>query len=180
MDRVADGGIGWRQDLVDSLADLGIFWLDPCRKPIDIGIEDLENREQRRRAKLNGNFEFVRNQMRQIRPVDLRMVDVADFLVVNLDLDVHACGTYEELYWANRMKKPVLVRVEQGIEYCPDWVFGTLPFELIFSTWEEVKQYLLHIDHDPVIDRLGRWMFFDWTGARIGKPISTKKRKGGR
>ena len=45
------------------------------------------------------------------------MVDICDFLVVNLDLDVHATGTYEELYWANRMKKPILVRIEQGMEH---------------------------------------------------------------
>ena len=48
--------------------------------------------------------------MKQIRPVDLRMVDICDFLIVNLDLEVHATGTYEELYWANRCIKPILVR----------------------------------------------------------------------
>ena len=164
MDRVIDGGIGWRQDLIDSLSDLNILWLDPCRKPIDIGVDDLENRELRHKAKRSGDFEFVRNQMKQIRPVDLRMVDVADFLIVNIDLQVHATGTYEELFLANREKKPILVRVAQGIENCPDWLFGTLPFEMIFSTWDEVKTYLRHIDHDPVIDRLNRWYFFNWMG----------------
>ena len=29
MDRVTDGGVGWRQDLIDSLKDLKILWLDP-------------------------------------------------------------------------------------------------------------------------------------------------------
>ena len=87
MDRVLDGGVGWRQDLIQSLKDLKILWLDPTRKPIDIGVEDLENRALRHKAKRAGDFEFVRNQMKQIRPVDLRMVDICDFLVVNLDLD---------------------------------------------------------------------------------------------
>jgi len=164
MDRVTDGGIGWRQDLIQSLKHLNILWLDPTRKPIDIGVEDLENRALRHKAKRAGDFEFVRNQMKQIRPVDLRMVDICDFLVVNLDLQVHATGTYEELFWANRMKKPVLVRVEQGIVHTPDWLFGTLPFEMIFSTWDEVKTYLRHVAHDPVIDRLNRWFFFNWMG----------------
>jgi hypothetical protein len=164
MDRVTDGGIGWRQDLMESLKELKILWLDPCRKPIDIGVEDLENRALRRKAKWAGDFEFVRTQMKQIRPVDLRMVDICDFVVCNLDLEVHACGTYEELFWANRMKKPVIVRVAQRVENTPDWLFGTLPFELIFSTWGEVKAYLLHIAHDSVIDRLNRWYFFNWMG----------------
>ena len=90
MDRVLDGGVGWRQDLKDSLKDLKVLWLDPTRKPINIGVEDLENRALRQKAKRAGDFEFVRNQMKQIRPVDLRMVDICDFLVVNIDLDVHA------------------------------------------------------------------------------------------
>ena len=175
MDRVTDGGIGWRQDLIQSLKDLRILWLDPTRKPIDIGVEDLENRALRQQAKRAGNFEFVRNQMKQIRPVDLRMVDICDFLVVNLDLEVHACGTYEELYWGNRMKKPILVRIEQGIEYTPDWLFGVLPFQMIFSTWDQVKSYLRHIAHDPVIDRLNRWYFFDW----MGEPEKTAIAKAG-
>ena len=116
-----------------------VLWLDPTRKPINIGVEDLENRALRQKAKRAGDFEFVRNQMKQIRPVDLRMVDICDFLVVNIDLDVHATGTYEELYWGNRMKKPCVVRIAQGVEHTPDWLFGTLPFEMIFSTWDEVK-----------------------------------------
>lgn len=169
MDRATDGGVGWRQDIVGSLSELKILWLDPCRKPIDIGVEDLENRGMRLKAKRAGDFEFIRNQMRQIRPVDLRMVDVSDFLIVNLDLSIHATGTYEELFWANRCKKPILVRIEQGVEHTPDWLFGTLPFEMIFSTWEQVKTYMRHIAHDPVIDRLNRWYFFDWMGEHVGK-----------
>lgn len=177
MDRVADGGIGWRQDLIKSLEELKILWLDPCRKPIDIGVEDLENRALRQKAKRAGDYEFIRNQMKQIRPVDLRMVDIADFLVVNLDLSVHATGTYEELFWANRCKKPVIVRIAQGVEHTPDWLFGTLPFEMIFSTWDEVKRYLLHIAHDPVIDRLNRWYFFQFTGEHIASSADRLRKK---
>jgi len=180
MDRVTDGGVGWRQDLIESLKELKILWLDPCHKPIDIGVEDLENQALRQKAKRAGDFEFVRNQMRQIRPVDLRMVDIADFLVVNLDLSVHATGTYEELFLANREKKPVIVRVAQGVEHTPDWLFGTLPFEMIFSTWDEVKAYLMHIAHDPVVDRLNRWYFFQFTGEHVRERNPINKRKAGK
>jgi hypothetical protein len=178
MDRVTDGGIGWRQDLIQSLKALNILWLDPTRKPIDIGVEDLENRALRHKAKRAGDFEFVRTQMKQIRPVDLRMVDICDFVVVNLDLSVHACGTYEELFWANRMKKPVLIRIEQGVEHTPDWLFGTFPFEMIFSSWDEVKKYLRHIAHDPVIDRLNRWYFFNWMGENCMESANDHRKPG--
>lgn len=178
MDRVTDGGIGWRQDLIQSLKHLNILWLDPTRKPIDIGVEDLENRALRHKAKRAGDFEFVRTQMKQIRPVDLRMVDICDFVVVNLDLSVHACGTYEELFWANRMKKPVLIRIEQGVEHTPDWLFGTFPFEMIFSSWDEVKEYLRHVAHDPVIDRLNRWYFFNWMGENCTESTNGPRKAG--
>ena len=36
-----------------------------------------------------------------------------------------------------------------------------LPHQLIFSTWPEVYAYIRGIAHDPVIDRLNRWYFFD-------------------
>ncbi len=164
MDRVADGGVQWREYIKKELDGLKIFWLDPCRKPIKLGVEDLENRQLRHKAKERGDFEYVRTEMKQIRPVDLRMVDITDFVIVNIDLDVHCCGTYEEVFWANRCKKPVIVRIAQGVEHTPDWLFATLPFEMMFSTWEDVCRYLRHIAHDPVIDRLNRWYFFDWMG----------------
>ena len=161
-------------------ADLKVFWLDPCRKPIKLGVEDLENRKLRHEAKARGDFEYVRMEMKQIRPVDLRMVDICDFLVVNIDLEVHCCGTYEELFWANRMKKPVLVRIVQGKENTPDWLLATLPFEMFFSTWDDVYVYMRHIAHDPVIDRLNRWYFFDWMGENCETIAPRPKRRAAR
>jgi hypothetical protein len=164
MDRVADGGIAWRENLKTQLEDLKINWMDPCHKPIDIGIEDLENREQRRRWKQAGRFDLVANDIKVIRCVDLRLVDLSDFLVVNLDMEVHACGTYEELFLANRQKKPIVVRLEQGKKACPDWLLGVLPHQMIFSTWDEVGRYLRHVAVDDVVDSFNRWYFFNFNG----------------
>jgi hypothetical protein len=164
MDRVADGGVEWREYIMSALVDLKILWLDPTNKPISLGIEDIENRQHRHFAKQKGDFDAVCLEMRQIRSVDLRMVDIADFMVVNIDVSVHACGTYEELFWANRMMKPILVRCAQGKRDAPDWLFGTLPHRLIFSTWDEVIAYLRHVAKDEHVDHLKRWRFFNFTG----------------
>jgi hypothetical protein len=166
MDRVRDGGVGWRATIQDELADLEVLWLDPTNKPINLGIEDLENRKYRHKCKEDENWPAVRNDMRIIRSVDLRMVDISDFLIVNLDADVHACGTYEELFLANRQKKPIIVHVEQGKQACPDWLFGTIPHEMIFSTWPQVHEYLRHVAHDPVIEDFRRWYFFNFNLTR--------------
>jgi nucleoside 2-deoxyribosyltransferase len=98
--------------------------------------------------------------MKTIRSVDLRLVDISDFLIVNLDLDIHPCGTYEEIFWANRQKKPIIIHMVQGKQSTPDWLFGTIPHEMIFSSWEDIKNYLVDINSLKNIISYNRWYFF--------------------
>tara|TARA_A100001201_G_scaffold114601_1_gene98230 strand:+ start:519 stop:1073 length:555 start_codon:yes stop_codon:yes gene_type:complete len=160
MDRVADGGVAWRAYLSNYLKARDVIVLDPCNKPTDMGVEDLENRALRREWKKNGEYQKVADSMRVIRNTDLRMVDVSDFIIANLDLEAQPCGTYEELFLANRQKKPILVRVAQGKENTPDWLLGTLPHETIFSTWDEMKDYLEYVSTSN--DMIDRWVFFNF------------------
>ena len=147
--------------------DLKIVWLDPTDKPLNIGVEDDESRARRHDAKMRGRYDEVVAEINPIRRVDLRMVDISDWLVVNIDLEVHACGTLEEAFLANRQKKPILVHVEQGKRNAPDWLFATIPHQLIFDSWEAMSVYIHHIAHDPVIETLGRWVFFDFHGEDL-------------
>ena len=163
MDRVTDGGVGWRRHTSEWLTEHGVIVLDPTDKPIDIGPEDLEQRASRRERKLAGDYDSVARDIRTLRCVDLRMVDLADFLIVNIDVDVHACGTYEELFLANREKKPILVHVEQGKEHVPDWLLGVLPHETIFSSWGALFDYLAMVHHNSWWkDTTNRWYFFQY------------------
>ena len=159
MDRVEDGGVGWRRSIASYLTDKNVTVLDPSDKPIDIGIEDLENREARIKWKKSGEFDKVAECMKVIRNTDLRMVDLSDFLIVNLDLNVHPCGTYEELFLANRQKKPIILRIEQGKKFVPDWLLGAIPHKMIFGSWNKVKNYLDLIDGGGFCSP--RWMFFN-------------------
>jgi uncharacterized membrane protein len=166
MDRAADAGEGWRRNIRREVHHLAINWLDPTRKPIDIGKEDNESRALRRQAKKVGDWDLVAREIKPIRCVDLRMVDVCDFVVVYIDTDVHACGTYEEIFLANRQKKPVLFVIEQGKENTPDWLMGAFPEEYFFSSWEDLYEYMEMIAYDQTYeDRNGRWYFFNWTGC---------------
>lgn len=164
MDRVPDGGEGWRKQIRKDLDDLDILWLDPTCKPIAIALEDKESRKRRHNAKMRDDFDIVADEMGPIRDVDMRMVNICDFLVVNINIEVHACGTYFEFKQANDQNKPILVHVEQGKRACPDWILGEIPHEHIFGTWGDLHKYIRHVAHDPVIDHLGRWMFFNWQG----------------
>lgn len=164
MDRAPDSGKAWRRNLREDLRWLGLHWLDPTRKPTKVGKEDDESRLRRRQAKKLGHYADIREEMKQIRHVDLRMVDICDFLIVNLDLEIHACGTYEEIFLANSQKKPVLIHVEQGKAKTPDWLFGTLPDEYFFGSWADLTEFLIGIASGEIEDSHSRWGFFDWMG----------------
>ena len=133
---------------------------NPISKPTDVGLEDTDTHKIKTKLKEMQRYDELTAMMKTIRAVDLRLVDMSDFMIVNLDLDTHPCGTLEEIFWANRQKKPIIVHMVQGKSHTPDWLFGTIPHQMIFSTWEEIKNYLIHIDTSENIDTHKRWYFF--------------------
>jgi nucleoside 2-deoxyribosyltransferase len=160
MDRVKDRGSTWRDNITPFLESLGVVVFNPLNKPSNIGMEDTEVHVVKKKLKERENYDELSSMMKTIRGVDLRLVDISDFLIVNLDIDTHPCGTLEEIFWANRQKKPIIIHMEQGKRNTPDWLFGTIPHQMIFSTWDEVKEYLLHINSTANIESYKRWYFF--------------------
>lgn len=171
MENAVNVGVGWRVDFKERM-DFGVCWLDPCDKPIDIGIEDVENHERRKQLKTAGEFGIVANEMRAVRCVDLRMVDISDFLIFNIDVDIHTVGTYEEITTANRQKKPIICRIKQGVSRTPDWLLGMIPWQMIFSSWKGVEDYLRMIDDGADERTFNRWMFFDFHGETVPSLVS--------
>lgn len=161
IDRAPDSGSGWRNQITPLLRSLGIVVLDPLLKPTDIGLETDDNRSTRKVLKQKGRYELFSEIMRSIRHVDLRMVDISDFIIAYIDLDTYSCGTIEEIVVCNKQKKPVIVLCKQGKSSCPDWIFGMIPHETIFNSIEEVIDYLRYINSDPGPETLGRWVFFN-------------------
>jgi nucleoside 2-deoxyribosyltransferase len=157
MDRVSDRGTTWRDELTPFLEKMGLYVFNPLNKPIDIGAEDEETHKYKKLLKQEKKYDELSSIMKTIRSVDLRLVDISDFLIVNLDIDTHPCGTYEEIFWANRQKKPIIIHMVQGKQSAPDWIFGTVPHEMIFSNWNEVREYIIHINEAKTIKSYGRW-----------------------
>lgn len=160
MDRVPDRGSSWRDSITPFLEEMDIIVFNPIKKPTDIGLEDRDSHLLRQELKKQNDYSKLAIVMKTIRAVDLRLVDISDFLIVNLNLDIHPCGTYEEIFLANRQKKPIIIHMEQGKNNTPDWLFGTIPHQMIFSSWDEIKQYLTHINNSISIDSFKRWYFF--------------------
>jgi nucleoside 2-deoxyribosyltransferase len=161
MDRVADGGVEWRKRLTPSLQDLGITVLDPCNKPAKLGVEDSQTRENIESYKNSRQYEKIREEYAVIRTLDLRCVDISDFIVASIDTDIHACGTYEEIVVANSQKKPVLVWCQQGKDKAPNWLFFMLPHQHIFGSIDELLAYLRVVNKDINAKHYKRWFFFD-------------------
>lgn len=160
MDFTFDNGEGWRKQIRIDLDDLGIIWLDPTRKPTTRAVESDDTRKKLTEAKEAGDYDFVCKQVKVIRSIDLRLTDMADFLVVHLDTRIFSFGTIEELSNSNREKKPIIVHVEQGKSHAPNWLFGMIPHKMIFSTWEELYAYLRIVNSSSEFDD-SRWQFFN-------------------
>lgn len=159
IDKAADYGKGWRKDVSKFLQEIGVEVFNPTAKPTHLLNETAESVKYRHKLKQQGRFEDVSVMMKEIRHIDLRMVDVCDFLIVHLDNDVRTCGTWEELFTANRSKKPIIVHMEQGKENTPDWLLGTIPHHFIFSSWKDMKEYL-HLVNNSVALTDDRWLLF--------------------
>lgn len=160
MDRVADGGAGWRDKITPSLQALGVIVIDPRFKPIDMGKEDAEKRRIRHEEKAKGNWAAMEAD-KDIRTVDLRCVDVSDFLIARIDMSAKPFGTIEEITLANRQKKPIICFCEGGKSEAPDWLFWVIGHKFIFNSMEEVLDYLGKVARGEETDK--RWVIFDWT-----------------
>lgn len=161
MDRVFDGGIGWRQKITPVLKHMGVRVLDPCNKPINGIKEDQSTRDMIESYKQNAEYEKIREKFSVIRNADLRCVDISDFIIAHIDIDTHACGSYEEIVTANRQKKPVLIWCQQGKKMAPNWLFFMLPHEHIFDSMDDLIKYLININTCKDISKLNRWFFLE-------------------
>lgn len=162
MDRVSDGGVVWRHKITPLLESKGVVVLNPCDKPVEVGIEDSDTRVNIESLKENDEYSKIKKEYGVIRTLDLRCVDISDFLIASIDIDVHACGTYEEISLANSQKKPVLIWCQQGKRLAPNWLYFMLPHQHIFGSIDDLMQYLDYVDScKDEIEHHKRWFFFD-------------------
>lgn len=175
MDYDREAGRPWRVEMTDWLKQRKGLPIDPYHKPLlqihKEAMEDDDRYEERNEIidKLSKQpyntqlREELRAIMKPIVHTDLRIVDHADVLVVNLDVEKRPCGTFDETFTGTDQNKPIIVHCPQGVSEIYPWMWGRLPHELFFDKWDDVYSYLDHIDTSPddKIDLLGRWKFFD-------------------
>lgn len=157
MDRVVDGGVGYRSEIKSKLQSLGIKFFDPTDKCIKGLMPECEARKLIAAAKMVEDYDTIAHIIKPIRCVDLRAVDRSDFMIVYLD--GQGFGTIEELVLGNRQKKPIIIINKGGKQKAPNWLFAMLPHEYIFGCIDDAVAYIKEIDNSN--NNLNRWVFFE-------------------
>ena len=63
MDRVPDGGTGWRDKITPLLERMGVIVLNPCDKPSEVGKEDKDTRENIEKLNLSRMDQALQGQV---------------------------------------------------------------------------------------------------------------------
>ena len=82
MDRVPDGGVVWRDKITPLLESKGVVVLNPCDKPVEVGIEDASTRASIEELKDKGEYGKIKKDYGVIRTLDLRCVAISDFIIL--------------------------------------------------------------------------------------------------
>ncbi len=115
--RVVEKYLGWRSIITPILKALGVFVLDPWNKPVirghkQYGQEGIES------SKEEYGQDFWTNDNTRARfetdfwatvHIDLRMTDLADFVIAFAPTNIYSVGTVHEIVTARRQHKPVLL-----------------------------------------------------------------------
>ncbi len=168
IDYAPDLGVGWREEIIrkSKEANLGIRYIDPCNKPAGCTQEVEDGVRLVDKFRKNGQWEEMRQFVKGFRREDLRFTDIVDFLIIKVDPDVHMCGSYDELFLAERQRKPIFCIIEDGIERLPTWLFGVFHLENIFTSVDECIEHLKKLDAMPPEELDSCWVL-------IGQHIDT-------
>lgn len=93
---------------------------------------------------------------KSIRSHDLALIDKSDFVIVQFIAGVTMCGTWEEFFSANRMKKPIFF-ITNDKKLTPAWVYWTIPHRYVYTSQEDVVSMLTDIDSGKVKIDSDRW-----------------------
>jgi len=163
IDYAKDDGVAWRRNFTKFLKRVGAIPLDPTDKPVsqckynEIGDEKIMIEKL---VELN-RWDELREMAKEIVLVDLRMVEVSDFLVAYVNTDIPMCGTWDEIFESLRQRKPTYVVVEGGKKKMPMWLRGKLNHNFCFESFEELEAYLTGLHTGIIEPDYTRWVFFD-------------------
>jgi len=164
IDRVDDDGVQWRNNIKIECEkrNFGIKFFDPCDKPKSLGSEIGKEKIAVKRLVREGRWEEAQELVKIFRHFDLRAIDWCDFVIVKIDINVHACGTYDEIFLAEREHKLILVIMGEGQTKIdiPSWLVAFINEDEVFDTEDECVEYLSKLNSGDIpLDE--RWVKLD-------------------
>lgn len=161
VDFAHDLGVSWRSDIIRLCknSDLKIKFLDPTNKISGLQEEIGDERNKIVQLKSDEKWDELSLVMKTVVRQDHRCIDLSDFVVFYLDLDVHTCGSYFEFQSVLTQKKPYFLIIPQGKASTPSWLFGICDHTFIFDNMNDVVTELIAIDNGatPLSDK---WVLF--------------------
>jgi len=143
----------WRttpKQILQREFELDVF--DPFFDPKQQWVSLLKQAQQQ------GDYDTVVSIARKFVRKDLSMVDRADLVIAYLPKLVPTTGTVHEIINSNNAKKPTLLVSNTGKMDIPVWYFGFIPSEFIFSSWDNLFDYLREVDLGQHRDN-DRWSY---------------------
>lgn len=160
MEADIEEGRKTRESLKQKLSELGIILWDHYNRPYVGFIEESKEThktlfDHREREE----YEEI-EKYKDIRAQDLNLIDRADMVICVFNQKTFSAGTLEELFLANRMKKPIFLVWGEGKNKCPFWFFWTIPHKYIYSSVDEVVETLARINSGEKEIDSSRWRLF--------------------
>lgn len=146
----SNNSVDWRKEISEELKRFGIISLNPHEKIfLNQIVEEPGLNRQLKEWMREGRYDEVAPIMKQIVRRDLRCVDAADFVIVNLEVGVPTYGTPHEVAIASLQRKPILFRINQK-EDMALWLMGLINHKFIFQTFDEIIHYLETVNSAPI------------------------------
>jgi nucleoside 2-deoxyribosyltransferase len=149
--------VGWREYATNRLRKLNIKTLSPLDTVFVNQLnETADDRERLKSLRQSEKYDEVSEYMRSVVKKDLRLIDLCDIIIVNMEVMRPTFGTMHELIIAIQQKKPVFLSVFDK-KQCPLWLFGIIKPEYIYNNIDEILDTLEKIDSGEIDIDVRRW-----------------------
>jgi hypothetical protein len=153
IDHSPDGGVGWRKAITPKLLELGLQVYDPTQDPKQTKASSCH--QLLAEEKYDEATAVIKSFVRK----DLALVDRSDIIIAKISLGITMTGTVDEIITSTRMgHKPTLLFCNEGKKKIPAWYFGIIPHRHMFSSAQQVINYLIEVDKGLHVDDR-RWNY---------------------
>lgn len=129
--------VSWREKVTKQFSGMGIKCLNPTQDICTDGLTEIEIVPKVQALLEQGDYAQAQKIMRDVRNRDLSCVDKCDFIFALIDVKAKTCGSYEEISWGIRCRKPIFVTLQGGIKNISWWFLAMIDLKYVFGTLEE-------------------------------------------